>query len=754
MFKVRYGVLAIVLLSSLVIFLKVVTAYNETPKDIVEWDQTYNAVYSSNRYTQEDDIISVDSNPLVTLDGYNLIAENENLRLYLKSSDLSIRIEDVHTNYVWGSSFNVEDERLNKTWKSRVESALWVTYYKRTETRDEIYDETILSSASSQVDTTLHDDGFTSEIKFGISKIALTLNVRLTETGVKVDVPQDSIKETEENKIGSLKIYPFLGAAKATDEVPIPGYTLIPDGSGALIRYKPQSIREPNIYSKSIYGRDLGLYQYEQNPALLSEPNINMPLYGIVHGANQNAFYAHLTKGDTSARMVSYPAGRTTDFYWSFFELVYRHQYEQPTSRNLGSIVTVQKDMVPIDAEIEYTFLNNEKANYVGIANDYRQKNLASGKLTSLSQSEDIPIKLDFIMTEQEPGFLWNKYIDMTHTDNVMHHLDALTDQDIDNVTVGIKGWSRNGYTGTSPNYFGFDRYSKKSGYKALISYLSDRDLSYYFHVDYAKAYDGAGGYNPLSDLARTIYGSNVEVEQDEMTYRYLNPKATKRIFLEDVDQYEKYHIDGIAFDSLAYTLISSHNRGARVDKNMTVDLYHEALTAYDGLIGMREANAYMHPYMHSMYDTPMYSSQHRKFTDTVPFLPLALRGTMDLFSYYTNLFASYEDETLRLIDYGISPSFILSHKSASLLQDTPSESLLSTEYDTWESYIISQYNYVNQYLSNVQGAFVIDRYVIEPGVVRNTYDNGVIHYINYTPEYVTFNDITIAPTSVEEVLQ
>ena len=55
-----------------------------------------------------------------------------------------------------------------------------------------------------------------------------------------------------------------------------------------------------------------------------------------------------------------------------------------------------------------------------------------------------------------------------------------------------------------------------------------------------------------------------------------------------------------------------------------------------------------------------MYSSQYLQFTDTVPFLAIALRGELDLFGANANFYAYARDELLRLIDYGIYPSLLL----------------------------------------------------------------------------------------------
>ncbi len=748
MSKILYKALIFVVLGiSISITFMISHAQQTNEEDVVEFELNNDAIYNSNRFTQVETNFDAPNNPLVDLEGYEYVTESEQLILYMNQDDLSIRIEDKKTGYVWGSSFNTEEERLNRTWRARVKSAVWITYFRKTNIREEIGEEAITTSGTSKINTVKTENGFESDITFGETGIKLKLIVRLDGKGLNVTIPSDSIEETEKYKLGNIKIYPFLGAVKTTiDDITIPGYILVPDGSGALIRYQKQSNMNGLIYSKSLYRSDVGLYDKTIDDYVMPEQSIHLPVYGMVHGVNHNAFYAVNKGGAESSRLVVYPAGKTTDFYWTFFEYIYRIQYEQPTSRDMGSVVMTQKNRTEFDASIYYEFLNEEEANYVGMANQYRNY-LDKNDLLNEEQfdkKENIPMRLEILNSERKKGLLFDSRVKMTDASDVIHMVNDLSHQDIDNLRLVLRGWSKGGLTGTAPDYFPFDRKTGgKKGYQLLIDAMDELNIPTYFQMDYTRGFDNAGNFNQMVDLARRIDGDTISYEVDDYEYHLLKPSSTRKIFENTLEDFEKNNIENIALQSLGNILYSSNGRKIE-SRGDAIDLYQNMLKKYNGKIGLYEVNDYLLKYSDEYFDVPMYSSQHYKFTDTVPFVSLVLRTTVDAYAPFMNYFSDINDGSLRLIDYGIYPSFYITEESAHLLIDTPSKDLYSSKYSSWKNTIVDKYRFVNDALKNVTGEWIVEREVLEAGVVKNTYSNGVMIYINYLNEDITVDGIKI----------
>lgn len=146
-----------------------------------------------------------------------------------------------------------------------------------------------------------------------------------------VEIPEEEIEEPGSFVLGTIKVYPFFGGVL---EDAVPGYVFIPDGVGALVRYRKA---DPSIianYKKEIYGSDLG-YTAESNlNRVISDTNmIHAPVFGFVHGANQNAIFGNILSGAEYGNLNIYYAGRTTLYTTVFPEFVYRRTYRQPIDR-------------------------------------------------------------------------------------------------------------------------------------------------------------------------------------------------------------------------------------------------------------------------------------------------------------------------------------------------------------------------------------------------------------------------------------
>ena len=115
-------------------------------------------------------------------------------------------------------------------------------------------------------------------------------------------------------------------------------------------------------------------------------------------------------------------------------------------------------------------------------------------------------------------------------------------------------------------------------------------------------------------------------------------------------------------------------------------------------------------------------------------------------FSFYT------DSDVLRMIDYNVYPSFVLSKEASHLLSDTNSRNFYSTQYTLYEDVIQSIYGKVNTALSPVIGAEWLDREVVQNGLIVNTYSNGVQVVINYTDDAIDYMGTTVEAVSFQVI--
>lgn len=149
--------------------------------------------------------------------------------------------------------------------------------------------------------------------------------------------------------------------------------------------------------------------------------------------------------------------------------------------------------------------------------------------------------------------------------------------------------------------------------------------------------------------------------------------------------------------------------------------------------------NKYMLPYCSSYYDMPLTNSQFQFETDSVPFLPIVLKGSVEYFSPYINEGLFSQTDILKMVEYGAYPAYILTGRQNFDISDTASNQLFSTYIDEWEGNIVDTYGKLDDALQKVAGSTIEDREVLKEGVVRVTYSNGVDIYVNYLgTDYVT----------------
>jgi hypothetical protein len=150
----------------------------------------------------------------------------------------------------------------------------------------------------------------------------------------------------------------------ATKRLRTPGYVVIPDGVGALIRYTD----DPNIgvYSKRFYGSDEGLNAYTSDQPLFAN------MYGLVHGHQHHAMLAIIDDGAAHANFNHYGSQVFLDFNFSYVSFNYRTTYRQFLNQaKTSSVNLLQKDSTAMDIGLHYQFLSGSEADYVGLANRF-----------------------------------------------------------------------------------------------------------------------------------------------------------------------------------------------------------------------------------------------------------------------------------------------------------------------------------------------------------------------------------------------
>lgn len=632
-------------------------------------------------------------------------------------------------------------------------------------------------------------------LKVTMKEIDLGFNVYITfndDGSISYDIPYDEIEGKGIDVLSSVSVTPFLGASggeelhynaeegKWSDVVNkymTPGYVFVPDGSGSLIRFTKNTTKFSN-YIGDVYGADPAseMLYYESLDESVPLQDPVLPVFGVSQGdGTQSAFVAYADEGAEYMQIYAVPESEAKNqvrYTYAYPTFVYNIEYFQVTTQSGTTYRKTREKPNKFDVSITYSFLygdgnNGEpKADYTGMAKKYREHLIETGVLTEMEADYDqIPMRLDFLMSDSKKGVVNTTQVTMTTTDDVDNILSDVAGKGITNINSGLIGWQKSGEALSKPykaKYSG--SIGSKKDVSKLITEYANKGIDISLSRDFATINKSMiGYYNTAAKHNNTQYlrllKSNVLPENAPVAeFGYALPTKSAEWVTDLYSQIKKFS-NSFTITGISNTLVSSHNSDeSEITVSKAIELYQKAIGKIDKdgtKINMDNPNAYLWQYVDRYLQAPVGSSQYVYETDTVPFLQMVLNGTMEMYAPYSNFSFYSQKDMLRMIDYNISPSFVLTQEPSYLLASTVSSDYYSTEYDQYAELIQSIYNTVNEPLSQVIGYEWKARTVLEDGIIMNTYTNGSSNkaiIINYSDEAYDYNGIRVDAMSAKVI--
>jgi len=673
-------------------------------------------------------------------DSYELVGENDNFKLFANKVSLAFKVQDKRSGYIWESNIDEkgEDDKLNKTWTAFATSGFSIDYLdlkaqsvRLSITRDE-----------NTIDFKQIEGGFEAVVSFPEPAISVGLVVKLEPEGVSVDIPFETIKEENpEFKLGLIYLYPFMGATRGDS---VPGYMFIPDGSGTLINFSTET-KAQNMFYGRYYGEDLGMLTALSFDATVNRPfNLSIPVYGMVHGKNENAFISILEKGASYGELQAHPAGIITNFNFIHNTFVYNQSYFQATNRSGAGVTTLQKTTNAFDVKMHYRFLSGEESNYVGMARSYQQYLIDRGDLKkSLAGGEDISIRLEFLGAEKTKVLFWTTSIPMTTIEQMATILDELQ---IKNPEVVYYGWQPKGASTMPPESLKLDKSLGSLGQlKALMNNVTADGGKFYLYVDPQSAFVNEKGYSPRHDLAMSITNNNLIGFNRNKVNFYLNMDALSKSYNSLIsDIYDEINA-GVALDGISRMIYSDFKPGNILNREDAITKYQELVEQNAGGRAFYSPNDYMFKFMDAYYDIPISDSGYIYTHETVPFLQIVFAGYVPFYGTVLNFSSDLKADLLRHADFGVYPSYFLTEEVTAKILKTSSSWIYSSSYGQWGGEVNSTYVWLNNLLGPVKGETIIARETLARGVVATTYSNGKMIIVNYNEGPFVGRGMTIA---------
>ncbi|TYB89635.1 MAG: hypothetical protein FXF54_09495 [Kosmotoga sp.] len=724
--------------------------------------QNVGNIYKSNRFTKPETYEKIKTK--FSIKNYVKVAENENIELLIDPETTSLRVMDKRTNYVWGDVLENENAylKLNDSWKAISKSVLMIEYY------NERGIMAVKGSAEKSTEKSFIEipNGITFNINFKDIGISIDFSILLEDNALTFKLNSTDISEEKEFLLGSVVFAPFFGS---TVEDEIDGYIFVPDGPGALIRFSSVA-HYTNWFEKRVYGKDYSIENLtvpndlrasRPNDFLREEPTVLMPVYGIVHGVKQNGMFGVVDSGEEYASIVAYPSGVLTDYNRAGVKFLYRQKYLQPTSRSGAGVQIVQKDKNNFNAELKLFFLVNNSADYIGMAKFYRTEfsEKLFGELEDNRDHENahMQLALTIIASDIEKKLIGYNTKSITNVEEMESIIKALMENGVDNLKIFIEGWQEDGIHGNRISRLSFE---DEIGGKIPLQNLAEGNTHNVYElclVDNVTKVN-ARQININREVGINLSQSSIFEERDNQDlwlnrFYYTNIKLSSKYIKEKSKKLADLGFSYIAIKEYGSKLYGDMRFNNEFPRNEALLMVEETLNYVKekGLnIYFFSPNSYAWKYSRGIIETPMNNSQYLFETDTVPFLQIVLSGKIEYYTPYINNSFFSKTNILKAIEYGAYPSFIITWVDNYVIKETPLWDYPSTKFEDWEQEILKIYQEMSEALNPVLDSKIIDRTVLEPGIVKVDYENGRSVMVNYTQNSFIYGDIFLQPLSYE----
>lgn len=660
-------------------------------------------------------------------DSFELVAENPLFKLYGNKTTLAFKVVDKRSGYIWSSNLDerAEDDRLNVAWTAFAQSGISIEYLDQKAVNRRIS----ITNSDVVLDVEPIDQGFKGTVTFTDYAITLGVIVRLEANGVSVEIPFETIQqENPDYKLGLVYVFPFLGATRGDS---IPGYMFIPDGLGSLIRFD-NSTKAENMFYGRYYGADLGMISSLPYDPFVNRPyNLTIPVFGMVHGIKQNAFISIVEKGAAYGELQVHPAGIITNFNFLYNAFIYNESFFQATNRAGAGVTTIQRDTNAFDVKIHFRFLTKDDSDYVGMAQSYQQYLVDKGNLKKIpDQNNDIGIRLEFLGGDKEEVLLWHRLNSMTTVSQMADILKAL---DIHNTDVIYYGWQPGGASSMPPRSLRLDRkLGNLEQLRALIERISADGGNFYLYLDPQAALWGESGYSPRNDLAISITNKNLVGYNRNQANYFLNYDALREHLTAICQDVSSKLAAGLALDGIGSILYSDFKNNHFLNREEAIQQYQNLVLGSGVPTSFYRPNNYMFGAMTAYYDMPLTNNGYIYTTQAVPFLAIVLAGYVPYYGPALNFSSNLQEDVLKMVDYGVYPSFFLTHEVTANILNTRSNWIYTSSFEQWGLKIKQTYQWMNTLLGPVKGQEIVARDVLADGVVATTYANGKQIIVNY----------------------
>lgn len=693
---------------------------------------------------------------------FTYAAENDKFRMLVDQRLANIGLENKETGYIWWSS------PLEAT-RDQVATPLLISELRSSNTLrygipERRSNNNVVRSGTDDCTITVSkiNNGIKAVYDFQKAGFKYPVEYVLEDDHLKASVKVAEIQESNAANIATeLTVLGSFGAADMTEE----GYFVVPDGSGALVRFNNQKTMDTNAYQQRVYGSDVTVVPTSKGAVT---EQVYLPVYGIVK--EDNACLVVASKGDSNAVLSAQVSKQSNSSYnLCSFTFILRGTDTFYMSGNSNDKLTVFESgaIKSDDIELRYYPIAKEGADYTDIAARYRQYLTEEAGVSAKTEAGKSPMYVDLYGGTQKKKPVLGIPVTMkqkiTTYDQAGQILSQLKNSGVDDIVVSYNNWTNDGIknkvdTEAKPS----GTLGGKSDFKGLTDLISQNGFELYPSSDDRDFYSGNGYYSFTSTAVR-VSGSYSRIISYDRAYgipdgfkknmSLLSPSLFDEVYSDVADNYSKAGLSGVSIGNMTTSLYGDYGK-KNISRAKAMDLI---CASYDKLgsslsegILADAANAYALPYVSHITSVPLNSSRFDLFNEDIPFYQMVMHG---LIPYSTTAVNGDADPTTLLLmaaATGSGLSYDMLYEETSVLKDTEFDVLYYANYLNWTDTASREYKLLQPLLSKVSSC-TIDGYEADGDLITTTYSDGTVVKVDLQQKTVEYDGNTLSLENIDQ---
>lgn len=580
--------------------------------------------------------------------------------------------------------------------------------------------------------------------------IHAAIEYSLNENGLSVMIPGNSIIDSEDAPATTVDVLPYFTAVDNQTE----GYTIIPDGSGALLNHNNGNYAYPS-YTQRVYSTDLTTASEVKQA---ESEDVMFPMFAVVNTNPKSGILFECEQGGAQLKLNADVSGRSGSKYntqsFSIYLREMKYIYIGPSyARKEFAKWTSAK--VTDDFIFNAIVLEENELNYSSVAKKYRNILIDRYDLEENDTTDKTVLDLDIIgayeFDNNFAGIPYTDYDSLTTFAQLQTMLDTYDEMGIKEINVFYLGWRDCGLLNKT---FKNMKISKLLGSKKDFVELVEknkRNVTIYPYLSFGLVNKYQESFGQVHYTTRSADGKYVIAYPYDLNSNLYNKKANKllavsphyyQVLMEKlVKNYNKtLGIENISLDYLGSKLTGDYKKDLEVFKIQAIQEQINVLE-YANANGLTKMNLYApYPYAFKYADNakdiPYEATKYEILDTSIPFYQLVVSGLFDYSgeSINANSEKGLQEHIMRILETGSNIAFTFSYDNSSELLNTDYNTYFYTGYTEWLSDVEEVYNAIES--TGISRCQLTKHEVVGENVYRVTYTNDIetiVIVLNYS---------------------